>query len=201
MLGDVECFAVARGRQFLRDAAVAHIALADARCERIPLRGRDSPGAGPHAVTATDALGGVVSNRAFRCFVHGGDGTGGDTGRIFTVHALPLGEDRAEARGRGTVIQFGLLNQHVGLGRKQLRVLKIELAVRGCCLFRRQIVPLLAGDLTGTTSDADCGVDERGAGDNCARHGSLRCLAMRAQCLPGRLWSPGFRHRDRRRQW
>ena len=151
---------VAGDRDRLADAVGAVRALLDLRGERVPLRGRDVPGAREHAVAAADAFVRVVGDGAVGLAVEGRRRAGRDTGRLQAVEAPPHDEGVVESLGLLLVLRLVEGDQRVGPGAQGRRVLEAELRVQ-LGLLAVAVVPLLAGDLAGAAADAVGDVDER----------------------------------------
>src|SRR5215471_13500411 len=145
------------------------------RGERVPFRRRYTPGAGPHAVAAADALVGAIADSPIGPPLQSRSRTGGSTCRLQTVQATAHGEEVVETARRSLIRQLMRCDQCQGLRTERSRVLKAELILEAGH-FPVAIVPLFAGDLAGAAPDAFGDIDEGGPGGSQAcrlRHAFL----------------------------
>src|SRR6516165_2731787 len=157
--------------------------------ERIPLRSRYAPGAGPNAVSASDTFTRVVYNWAIRLPLQCGGRTCRGARGLQTVETTVHGENVIETPRRLFVWQFMKRDESVGFCAEGRRVLKSQLSQLQLGFFPFAVIPLLTSHLASPAADTLGRVDQGGLNWEggtrlChARLAVLFCAATTGSCL------------------
>src|ERR1700747_735370 len=142
-----ERLSVARHRQRLFGPVGAMSTLLYLRSERIPFRRWYSPRACPDAVTATNALVGIVNDWPVRSTIERCRRTGGGTCRFEAVQTSPHREKIMQPTRRLLIGKFVKGNQRKGLRAQSRWILKTQVVIQ-LGFLSVPVVPLLASNLT-----------------------------------------------------